>query len=713
MPLVPALAVTPAPLSARAPRPAFRRPATALGSALLLCTLLAACGGDDDPAPVTSGAATGSAAITAALGAVANADVSVSCAATGAALGSGATGSNGAVTVSTSGTCAGPVLVTVSGRGDGSSTYYDEALAASLPFPATSSLRALAPALASPLALAVTPLTEIATRQALAAAGSLAALSAAQVNAANAAVVAQVLGAGVTLDILAPPTPWTAATAAGSLGTGAADRYAFHLAALARMGLGAAAPALAVTTALAADLADGTLAGSAAGSTGFVYTAADLATQLAAGRSAMAAFANADLQGALGVAPPAALVFSGFAPAGGAAGATVTLSGSGFDPDPFHVQVKFANNLVAEIVSSSATAVVVKVPAGAVSGPITVSNTLREQAATSSASFSVTAAAGGGTGSWVSRASPSGFLLSGLAYGAGRFVAVGFSRTLLTSTDGLSWTTATAPDSNYFEAASVTWTGSQFVMVGDKVFGSSASALIATSPDGLTWTRRSWTPDACCDVNKLVAASAGGGKITVAGAGAVASSSDGVTWSVDALPARTPADTFLREVRGLAGNSGTRVAVAVDTASNGVILVDTGSGWSYANGVSGFSPAAVTWTGSQFVAVGGSSGNFGADAVVMTSPDGLTWTRRALAAGEALSGVPLQAVLAVGSTIYATGAAGSISGSQNMIVQSTDGGASWSIAYQGTGTGQLQLVGMAASPDRVVTVGGVKSVTLP
>jgi hypothetical protein len=74
----------------------------------------------------------------------------------------------------------------------------------------------------------------------------------------------------------------------------------------------------------------------------------------------------------------------------------------------------------------------------------------------------------------------------------------------------------------------------------------------------------------------------------------------------------------------------------------------------------------------------------------------------------------LQAVLAVGSTLYATGSVGSISGSQHMIVQSTDGGATWSIAYQGTATGvQLQLPGMAASPDRVVTVGGGKSVTLP
>jgi IPT/TIG domain len=694
------------------------RRAGALGTALCLAALLAACGGSDDaatpPPPPPPPPPTGSVAVTASLGAVFNGDVSVSCAPTGAALGTGSTGTTGLVTVTTTGSCAGPVLVTVAGRSDGTSTYFDEALGSTVPFPAGSSLRAVAPTFASPMALGVTALTEIATRQALATTGSLAALTSAQASSANSAVVAQVLGAGVTLDILTPPTPWTATTATGSLGTTAADRYAFYLAGLARMGLGAAAPALAVTTALGADLADGTLSGSAAGSTGFVYTAGGLAAQLNAGLNAMAGYANAALQSALGVAVPPALVFSDFSPASGVAGATVTLSGSGFDPDPFHVQVKFASNLVAEVVSSSATAVVVKVPAGAVSGPIEVSNTLRAQTATSSSAFTVTPpAGGGGSGAWVSRASPSGFLLNGLAYGAGRFVAVGFNRTLLTSTDGLRWTAATAPDSNYYETASITWTGSQFVMVGDKVFGSSASALIATSPDGLVWTRRSWTPDACCDVNKLVAVSAGGGKLTVAGAGTLASSSDGgVTWTVDTQPTRTPASTFIRELRGLAGNSSTRVALAVDTAFDGAILVDTGSGWRFVTGITDFSPAGATWTGSQFVAVGAAPASNGA--VVMTSPDGVTWTRRALDAGETLPGVPLQAVLAVGSTVYATGSVGSISGSQHMIVQSTDGGATWSIAYQGTATGvQLQLPGMAASPDRVVTVGGGKSVTLP
>ena len=72
---------------------------------------------------------------------------------------------------------------------------------------------------------------------------------------------------------------------------------------------------------------------------------------------------------------------------------------------------------------------------------------------------------------------------------------------------------------------------------------------------------------------------------------------------------------------------------------------------------------------------------------------------------------------AAGSTLYAAGDIGNIgniSGSQNMTVQSTDAGATWSIAYQGTATGSnLLLTGNASSATRIVTLGGVRSVTLP
>lgn len=676
--------------------------------ALMAAALASACGGNAEAPPVGE-PVVGTVAVSASLGAVANAEVSVTCAPTGTVLGTANTGSAGVVNVSTSGACAGPLLVSVNARSDGASTYFDEATASVLAFPAGSSVRALAPGLSTAMSVAVTALTEIATRQALANAGTLAALSAAHVATANAAVVAQVLGAGVALDILSAPTMWTAATTAGSLGTGAADRYAYYLAGLARMGQGNAAPALAVLAALAADLADGTLSGSASG---FVYTAGNLATLRSSALSAMATYANPALQTALGVVvtpPAAALAVSTFTPTSAAVDATITITGTGFDADRFHMLVKFSNNLAGEVLSSSATSLVVKVPAGAVNGPIVVTNTITGQSVTTSAGFTVNVSSGGGGGggggsdTWVSRASPSNALLNGLAYGGGRFVAVGFIRALLTSTDGLSWTAATVPDAGYYSASAVVWTGSQFVMVGDQDFGSPLPPLIATSPDGSNWTRRSWAPGS---ETALVDVAVGGGKLTVVGAnGKVASSSDaGLTWASETATGAAVAFT------GVAGNTSTRVVVGRDASHNGVILVDSGSGWQAASGVSNFYPKDVTWSGSQFVAVGGSSANFGADAVVMTSSDGTAWTRRALSSTEAPAGFSLRAVLALGSTLYATGDNGQ---TQHVIVKSTDAGATWTVAYQGQTNGQATLAGIAASADRVVSVGGVKSVTLP
>lgn len=669
---------------------------------LALAALVAACGGDDDDtdAAAPPPAASGSVQVTASLGAVFNADVTVTCAATGTVLGTASSGATGTVGVATYGACAGPVLVSVSGRGDGSSTYFDEALAAAAPLPAGAQVRALAPALADTMTVGVTALTEVAAAQALAAAGSLAAVTAGQVNAANASVVTQVLGAGVTLDILGAPTPWTAATAAGSLGTSAADRYAYYLGALARMGQGSgASPALAVAAALAADLADGTLNGS---TTGFIYTSGNLAGQLGTALSAMASFASPALQSAINVTPPPPLAVGTFSPASGAAGATITINGSGFDPDPFHMQVKFADNLAAEVVSSSATQVVVKVPAGAVTGPVTVTHILTGASVSSGSAFTVTSSGGGGAATWVSRASPSGFLLNGLAYGAGRFVAVGFGKTIVTSVDGLSWTAATAPDNDYYEARSVVWSGSQFVMVGDKNFGSSAPPLIATSPDGLAWTRRSWTPTQ--DPDTLADVAASGNRLTVVGLnGSLASSSDGgLTWVNETGGAGT-------SFSGVADSGSVRVAVGRDGSYAGRVLVNSGAGWlAVTSGLGNFYPNRVTWSGSRFVAVG--AGGIGGQAVVATSADGATWTRVDIPTLVVPANFKLVAVAQVGGVLYA---AGDNASTKHVIVRSEDQGATWTQAYSATTTGNAMLAGIAASADRVVTVGGVKSVTLP
>ena len=391
-----------------------------------------------------------------------------------------------------------------------------------------------------------------------------------------------------------------------------------------------------------------------------------------------------------------------FSPTSGAVGTSVTISGTGFDADPFHMQVKFSNNVAATVVSSTSTSVVVTVPAGAVTGTITVANTLTSTSATSASSFSVSAGGGGGGTTWTSRASPSAYVLAGLAYGGGKFVAVGYNRTILTSTDGISWTSRSAPDSNYTSTKSVAWTGSEFVLVGDMLSGGGNIPTVATSADGITWTRRAWTSSTSYD--SVTAVGMGASKLMVGTQnGVLATSSDGgLNWTLES-------QSYISEFTGFAGSSSTRVAVGKDSGYNGVILYNSGSGWTLVSGISGFVPNDVVWTGSEFVAVGASGAGLG-NAIIATSADGVSWTKRVLADTEIAAGFPLQAVLAHGGALYAT--ADNLS-NKHKILKSTDAGASWTPVHEATVSGNASLAGIAASADRVVTVGGVKSVTLP
>ncbi len=61
-------------------------------------------------------------------------------------------------------------------------------------------------------------------------------------------------------------------------------------------------------------------------------------------------------------------------PASGAPGALVTLTGVAFDPVPANNQVVFSGGAAAAVISANSVQITVKVPVGAVTGPITVAN---------------------------------------------------------------------------------------------------------------------------------------------------------------------------------------------------------------------------------------------------------------------------------------------------------------------------------------------------
>ncbi|MES1944624.1 Metal-dependent hydrolases of the beta-lactamase superfamily I [Salinisphaera sp. PC39] len=215
-------------------------------TALIAALALAACNdsssGDDS---------SGSAGASPSLGLITNAAVNFYEADGTTLIGSAETGDDGSVDIQT-GSYDGPVVVEVLGD-DTDAMYYDEASATLVPFPDGSAIHAIVP---GPGTVGVTPLTEIAwlaaQRQ------GLFPISAQAVDELN-EIVRAALAPGLS-SILSVPT-LVGDPGVTSLGDDEAGNYALLLAALAELGSGQAAPALAVLEALAADLADGDIDG--------------------------------------------------------------------------------------------------------------------------------------------------------------------------------------------------------------------------------------------------------------------------------------------------------------------------------------------------------------------------------------------------------------------------------------------------------------------
>lgn len=229
--------------------------------------------------------------------------------------------------------------------------------------------------------------------------------------------------------------------------------------------------------------------------------------------------------------------------------------------------------------------------------------------------------------SWTQRTAGISNALWGAVWSGTQFVVVGEYGTIFTSSDGIIWTQKDPgiPDSNLYD---ISWSGTQFVAVGGefRFSGNPAynNALILTSPDGITWTKRT---SGLTD-RKLYGISWSGTQfIAVSGSDVqpadtvVLSSSDGINWIQRIIVAGTPYTLF-----DVAWTGSQFVVVGtgsvVFTSSDGI------------NWVSRSTPAVinygVTWSGNFLAAVGWS---------ITTSPDGITWSSRTSGTGNNLWGI--------------------------------------------------------------------------
>ena len=197
---------------------------------------------------------------------------------------------------------------------------------------------------------------------------------------------------------------------------------------------------------------------------------------------------------------------------------------------------------------------------------------------------------------WTAR---SKHLLSDVAYGAGKYVAIGDYGLIQTSNDGISWKVQADGTAQSDGLSAIIYENGKFVIVG-------YAGQIMTSTDGSTWTDRiSGT------TNGLSSITFGGGQfIAVGGNGTIITSTDGVTWL-------KRVSGTVNSFTGISFSNGMFVAVG----QSGIVKTSTtGINWTTRT-------LPISGSGLQSVTVG-KNGNFvavGDLSVVVSSTDGIIW----------------------------------------------------------------------------------------
>jgi len=204
---------------------------------------------------------------------------------------------------------------------------------------------------------------------------------------------------------------------------------------------------------------------------------------------------------------------------------------------------------------------------------------------------------------WTMRSLPAGSSgLHGVARSPEAWVAVGDG--ICSSPDGVTWTARASGTTKQLRA--VTWTGAQFVAVGE-------DGAVVTSPDGATWTLR---PPSTSDSFTAVGSSPALAVATTfpypGSQSALMTTPDGVDWTTR-LTGIAP---FNRVVHA----GGRFVGVGFYSAATSSDGID----WTTSSGVPGI-PDAIVHTGAGYVAAGSDRNGAGA---VFTSSDGLAWSLR-------------------------------------------------------------------------------------
>jgi hypothetical protein len=201
---------------------------------------------------------------------------------------------------------------------------------------------------------------------------------------------------------------------------------------------------------------------------------------------------------------------------------------------------------------------------------------------------------------------------------------------IYTSTDGSTWTLQTSGTASDITGLAVNGAGTLLVAVG--------TTVILTSPDGVTWTSRSGAYASVGQINRVMWSSAASLWVIQAqgsagtGGGVIQTSPDGIAWTnrttnLTSAGANFTAYTLLTVITQVPFAAGTQLVAVACTdagAANGAIFTSPdGLTWTNRQAfvIATWAPQFIGWNGNACIALGG----LGRCA---TSFDGVTWTYR-------------------------------------------------------------------------------------
>ena len=190
-------------------------------------------------------------------------------------------------------------------------------------------------------------------------------------------------------------------------------------------------------------------------------------------------------------------------------------------------------------------------------------------------------------------------VLNRISYGNGKYVGIGTSKTystiVKTSIDGVTWQPQTVNVTDSLWKADITYGSGKFVLVGNK-------GLILYSTDGTNWTK---SVSGVTDCLRSVLF-ANGHFIAAGDNGTILYSSDGVTW--------TPASS------GLSSTDFNSVLQNLEYGNGQIVVVG-----------SNYEKGSISYGGYYFSAI--------LSSVILSSSDGITWTKRTSPSTCGLEGV--------------------------------------------------------------------------